>query len=294
MRVTNIMLTNNFLRNMHSNLTRLEETQDRLASGRNIRRPSDNPARVREALLHRSSLGQIEQYVNNLEEAQTWMDVSDGALSNATEVFQRARELAVYGASGTLPQESQKSIAEEVKQLKEQLIMIANTTCAGRYVFGGTRTDQPPYEGGQWKGNEGSISFEIAQGVSFAANCNGKAIFAGSGNAPEVFKVLDDLVKDLETGNTANISQQRIKEIDQVIDNFLAVRGELGAKMNRAEMAVTRYQENEVRQTELLSKVEDADVAQTITELKNQENAYRVTLAAGARIIMPTLIDFLR
>lgn len=318
MRITNIMLTSNFLRNMYVNLKRLEEAQDRLASGKEVRRPSDDPVRVVSSLALRSDLGEAQQYTRNIKDARTWMEVTEGALGNATEVLQRARELALYGANDTMPQESREALAREVEQLKEQLGLIANTTLGGRYIFGGTETLKPPVGEGYkdvwnedampepkyeynvtWQGNDELIEYEIAPNVVIPVNCsNAKKLFHGDliGNEvkPGAIAVLDKLAWFLGENRPGSEISQCIGEIDQVIDEILATRGELGARVNRAEMALDRLQQTEIKQTELLSLAEDADIAEAIMDLKSQENVYRVSLATGARIIMPTLVDFLR
>ncbi|NPV28893.1 MAG: flagellar hook-associated protein FlgL [Firmicutes bacterium] len=318
MRITNIMLTSNFLRNMYINLKRLEEAQDRLASGKEVRRPSDDPVRVVSSLALRSDLGEAQQYTRNIKDARTWMEVTEGALGNATEVLQRARELALYGASDTMPRESREALAREVEQLKKQLGLIANTTLGGRYIFGGTQTNKPPVgetykdvwqeeapEGyvynDSWQGNDKLIEYEIAPNVVIPVNCsNAEKLFHGledkiTGEVkPGAIAVLDKLAWFLGENRPGSEISQCIGEIDQVIDEILATRGELGARVNRAEMALDRLQQTEIKQTELLSLAEDADIAEAIMDLKSQENVYRVSLATGARIIMPTLVDFLR
>ena len=64
--------------------------------------------------------------------------------------------------------------------------------------------------------------------------------------------------------------------------------------MNRLEMVNSRLEDTEVNYTKLLSDNEDVNMAKVIVELTNQENIYRASLAAGARIIQPSLVDFLR
>ncbi|HAA89985.1 MAG TPA: flagellar hook-associated protein FlgL [Peptococcaceae bacterium] len=301
------MLINNFVRNMQINLRRLEQIQDTLASGKKLRRPSDDPVGVVGSLYLRSDLGEYEQYIGNIEDAKTWMEITDSALDNATEVLQRARELALYGANGTLPQESRDALAREVEQLREQLVLIANTTLGGRYIFGGTRTEKPPADSAdpkniQWEGNEENIEYEVAPGVTLPVNCNGKFVFAGiftrengeKVQGPNAFEVLKNLADDLGDPKKIGDIDKVIGEIDEVIDRIIETRGELGARINRAEMALDRMQQQQIKQIELLASAEDADIAETIVDLKAQENVYRVCLATGARIIMPTLIDFLR
>ncbi len=301
MRVTNIMLANNLLRNMQFNMERLAECQDRLSSGKEIRRPSDDPVRVAASLSLRSSLGEIEQYAKNVDDARTWMEVTDDALASAIEILQTARERAVAGANGTLPQASREAIAQEVEQLRDQLMQIANTSLGGRYIFGGTKTDKEPYvkdtldtsviKNIKYQGNTSDIEYEIAPNISVCVNFDGKEVFGDENEG--VFVVLKELYTKLNKDDTAGISAS-IGDIDKLVDNLIARRGELGARENRMEMSADRLAQDQVQQTSLLSQAEDADIAKAIIDLKNQENAYRTTLAAGARIIMPTLIDFLR
>lgn len=292
MRITNSMLTNSLLRNMYTNLRGLERASDRLSSQKKIRRPSDDPVGIVTSLAMRSSLGEVEQFQKNIGDTQSWFEITEAALGNAIDVLQRARELAVYGSTDTVPQESRQALANEVTQLKEQLIQIANTTLGSRYIFGGTRTGEPPYDD-DWKGNEQEIQFQISSGVTIQVNLPGKELFGDENSgAIGALEKLADVLND-ETKSGAEVSSV-IGEIDQVLDSFIAKRGEIGAKTNRMGRALDRLGETEVSVTELLSQAEDADIAKAIIDLKSQENAYRVTLAAGARIVMPTLMDFLR
>lgn len=82
--------------------------------------------------------------------------------------------------------------------------------------------------------------------------------------------------------------------LDKFIDKTLAVRGEIGAKVNRAELILGRIEDDEINLRTLQSKIEDADLAETAIRLMNEENVYRASLQVGARIIQPTLLDFLR
>lgn len=291
MRITNKMLTNNLLRNMYTNLRGLERASDRLSSLKEVRRPSDDPVRVVTSLALRNSLGKVGQYQKNIGDAQSWLEITEGALGNAIDVLQRARELAVNGSTDTVPQESRLALAQEVRQLKEELIQIANTTHGSRYIFGGTRTSEPPYDGG-WKGNDGKIEFLISPEVTIQVNLPGGDLFGDENSgAIGTLEKLADLLED-NTKSGTDVSSV-IGELDQVLDKFIAKRGEIGAKTKRMERALDRLSGTEISVTELLSKAEDADIAKAIIDLKSQENAYRVTLAAGARIVMPTLIDFL-
>lgn len=294
MRVTNGMLIANFMRDLNTNLRNLAKYQHQLASGRKISRPSDDPVAIVHSLRLRSDLGDIGQFLKNVDHALSWLNLTDTALSQAGDILQRARELAVYGANGTLPQESRNALAEEVKQLFDQLVQVGNTTYAGQYIFAGTMTKTAPFDsGGGFSGNSGTKETEIGRNQKIAYNMTGKEVLKPSQDV-DAFQALTNLINHLETGATDQISSTDIAAIDRAIDHLLAVRAEVGARVNRLEMTKSRLDDANINFTDLLAKVEGVDIAQTIMELKNQENVYRAALATGARIIQPTLVDFLR
>ena len=146
MRITNKMMTNSVLTNINVNLHRLDKSQTQLSSGQRINKSSDDPAATAQLMAAKSALQSQEQYRNNMEDAMGWLDATDVALASANEVLQRARELAVYGSNGTLPAQSMAALADEVDNLVGEMMQVANTNYAGRFIFGGSKTTQPPFE----------------------------------------------------------------------------------------------------------------------------------------------------
>ncbi|MDI6631531.1 MAG: flagellar hook-associated protein FlgL [Bacillota bacterium] len=295
MRVTTAMLINTVVRDLEDRLTQMAKRQEELSSGRRINRPSDDPGGVVSALRLRAQLGGNVQYKQNMDDAIAWLSTTDAALREAVGTLQRIREIAVAGSNQTLSAESLEALAKEVAQLKNHLGDVANTSYAGRYIFAGTKTLTPPYDPGTgtWNGTSDILEYEIAPGVTISVNIDGQAVF-DSATLPKVFQVLDDLIINLQNGDAASISNNRIGEIDQNIDNILAVLAEVGARINRLEMAKSRMETTDVDLQNLLAQVEDTDMARALMDLKSQENVYRAALAVGARIVQPSLVDFLR
>lgn len=291
MRVTNQMMINTFRRNLSSSMREMDRLQEQLSSGRQLNRPSDDPVGMTYALRLRTNLKENEQYQQNVSDGLTWLENTDSALNEAGQALQRARELAVYGANSTHSQESRAAIAKEVAQIRQHLEAVANTEVAGRYLFSGTKTTTQPYSAGVWQGNTAVRKYEIGPGVTVPVNVTGAEVFGD--NSDSVFKTLQDLEAKLLAGDTAGVSAQ-IKEVDRWLDKNLTVRAEVGARVNRFQLAQTRLEDGFINFSALQTKVEDIDTAKVITELKMQEEVYRSALAAGARIIQPTLVDFLR
>jgi len=141
MRITNNMIVNNMINNIGKNLARMDKYQQMLATGKKITVPSDDPVVAARALKLRTDVAQIEQYKTNVQDAMSWLEITESAVANVGDILQRARELAVQASSGTTTEEDTKKIKQEVEQLKNQLIKIANSTYAGRYIFSGFKTN---------------------------------------------------------------------------------------------------------------------------------------------------------
>ncbi|GEC91895.1 MULTISPECIES: flagellar hook-associated protein FlgL [Brevibacillus] len=292
-RVTQNMLNNNMMRNLNNSMGIMDKYQEQLSSGRKIAKPSDDPVVAARGMLYRSSLMENNQYQRNATEAQSWLELSDDSMDQATDVLQRVRELLVQSGDASLADDSLIAMGEEIKQLKNQLGSIANATVGGRYIFAGTDTLTAPYQGGDFVNqNTSEIRLEVSKQVYVPINVNGQTIFnKKDADGDNVFKLLDAVVSNLSTGAPAN---DMLEKMDFQMDNLMAERAALGARVNRIELVHARLATEEVNVSGLMSTNEDADVAEVITNLKTQENVHRAALGAGSRIIQPTLLDFLR
>ncbi|MCL2236283.1 MAG: flagellar hook-associated protein FlgL, partial [Defluviitaleaceae bacterium] len=145
MRITNSMTTNRLLMNLNRNANNVDRLFMQLSSGKVIQRPSDNPIIASRALRFRTNVAEVQQHQRNVAQAQSWMEVSEQNLQNTTEILTRTRsELMVQGASGTYTFQNRQSIVRVAELLFQQMKTELNGTFAGRYVFSGFRTNQPP------------------------------------------------------------------------------------------------------------------------------------------------------
>ncbi|MED0686253.1 flagellar hook-associated protein FlgL [Anoxybacillus ayderensis] len=290
MRVTQMMLANNTLRNVSKSYDKLGTYQQQLATGKKIHRPSEDPVVAMKGMHYRTSLTEIEQFQRNLSEAYTWMENSESALGHTTSVLQRARELVVQAKNGTLGPEDRQAIAREIEQLKKDLVQVANTKVAGKYIFNGTKIEQAPVTDGTpptVNNNNDDFMVEVAKGVKLKINVTPNNVFNQG-----LFNTLQQIENELAnpTGSLDNL----LSQLDGHINDVLAERAELGARVNRLELVEQRLSEQQLIAKRMISDNEDADIEKIITELKSQESVHRAALSVGARIIQPTLVDFLR
>lgn len=309
MRITQRMLSNNMLRNMNTSMSYLERLYEQNSTGKKVSKPSQDPVVAVRSLRLNSDIREIKQYERNLATAVKWLDTTDSVLQEVNSIFKTIVEKTTQGANGTLDQTSREAIAQELEQIKEHLGSIANTAVEGRYIFAGTDTDQKPYQGGNFVNtNTGKISVELGKGIFIDINVNGVDIFGYkapstaevdpatgqpiAGTEKNIFEMLDSIVNTLRSEN-GDVDPY----LDQIQDfefHFLKVHSALGATKNRVDLIESRLADQRLATVDHLSREEDADLAEVIMNLNMQENVYRLSLASGARIIQPTLMDFLR
>lgn len=308
MRVTNRMMNNTLLLNLNRGLARLERINNQLGTKKKINRPSDDPVKTGVILRTSTSIRETEQYIRNLDAAVSWLDAADVILQDVVSVIHRAKELAVAGASTHLDETARQALADEIAQLHDNLLQLANSTHGGRYLFAGQHTDKKPFSGGGVTGDrindvtflmsltddETKIEFEIAPGITIDVN----VISYNPDDNPQeglfmpIFNALQELYGELvdDTGDP----DIPLQDLDNSLDNVLRKISELGGKQNRVELARERMLDLQLSLTRILSEEQDLDYAEAIMELKMEEFAYRTALAVGARIIQPSLVDFLR
>lgn len=302
MRITNNMLINNMLSNLNTNLSRMNKYQNQLATGKKISLPSDDPIVASRALKLRTDVAEIEQYQRNVDDATSWMEITETTLAQMGEVMHRVRELTVQGGNGTSTPEDLDKARQEIEQLKVQITHLANTTYAGRYIFSGYKTDKPLMdENGVFLidiANSEQINYEIGIGDDININVTGSDLFnngtnAAIADASSLIGTFDALIAALEAGDHSAVGST-LSQIDTDMNNILRVRSGVGARMNRLELTANRLGDDQINFTKLMSKNEDVDMAEAIMNLQNEENVYRASLSAGAKVIQPSLIDFLR
>lgn len=297
MRITNKTMNNNLLRNLQSGLQRMDKYNQQLATGRKVQLPSDDPVAASSIMRLRGSLNETEQYLKNVDAGISWLEATDSVLGEVTTVLHRARELSIYGASDTLEDSSREALAREVEQLYDNVIQLANSTHGGKYLFSGQKTTTRPFVhpgsndplvAPDFEGDNAQIAQEIAAGSKLGVSIDGEETFM------PIFGALADIYNNLMAGNTSELGEDNLGDLDTALDSLLTSRSEVGAKVNRLELAGERLTDLKLNLSKLHSNVADVDVAETIMHLKSEENVYQTALSVGARIIQPSLVDFLR
>jgi flagellar hook-associated protein 3 FlgL len=291
MRVTQNMLATNTLRNISSSYEKLGTLQNQLSSGKKITKPSDDPVVAVKGMGYRSQLAEVDQFQRNLSELHTWMDTSDAGMEQANSALQRIRELVVQGNSDTLTDSDRQSIADEVKQLKSDLVNTANTQVSGKYIFHGSDVATKPVIDGDpptvATNPVTNYKVEVSSGVYLQANVDPAKSFN-----QDLFTTVNDIQNAME--NDPSKLNDLLGKLDGVMNTMSSERSNLGARTNQLDMVENRLSQQSDLATQVLSDNEDAQIEQVITDLTTQESVHRAALSVGSQIIQPTLMDFLK
>lgn len=145
MRITHNMMYSTMTQNMNNILSDYMNTGIQMSTQKRVNNPSDDPTGMVQILNYRASIAANETYINNSQEASSWLASTDGALQQAQTILTRVTELAEQAATGTISPENRMQISSELNQLFEQLINIANTEYNGTHMFAGHKTEGPAY-----------------------------------------------------------------------------------------------------------------------------------------------------
>jgi len=294
MRISNLGVQDRLLQHVQTATSRLIETQERLASGRRINRPSDDPFATARALQAQSQLDNVGQRIRTADLAITELSVVETQLNSLGQVLTRVQELAVQADSAALNGDARNQIATEVDQLINEVLSIANTSYSGRRIFGGHQgvapfdPDNPAYPTAvAFQGDAGQVLREIGDGETVAVNLDGAPLFDG---------IFDSLIafRDALRANDRTAINTAASDISREIDTVLTARGEVGARMRRLESAWERLVDEELSLRTLISSLEEVDITSEVVELQMRDTAFQAALSATGRSLGRSLMDFLR
>jgi flagellar hook-associated protein 3 FlgL len=310
-RVTEKVISNNTMNNLQYSMQKLQNLQSQLSSGRQIQKPSDDPSGAVSAMGLRASQKRTEQYSRNASDGLGWLGTADTTLTSALESISKIRQLVLSGANGTADSSSRNAIAQEIKTAREGLIGLANTTYLNRPIFAGTAAPNaqtppvPTYDAsGNYNGNDGTVMRTVGPGATVQVNFDGPSVW-GDPAVDTLWKSLDDIQAHLESGDQADVNkltnaynngtamESDLDRLDKLTQNIQNRLSEIGARYHRVEAMQTRADDSMLTIQTNLSNIENIDLPKTIVDLQLQQTAYQAALAATAKVIQPSLVDFL-
>lgn len=296
-RVTQQTIQHSALAGLQANLGRVSDLQARMSSGKKITKPSDDPSGSARTMALRADKAAATQATRNADDGIAWLGTTDNAMQSSITALRRARDLTVQAASsGSVGASSREAIATEIDGIRDQLLDLANTTVQGRAVFAGTTGDGKAFDDGTsatpyaWHGTAGAtVERRLSPDATVRVDSDGSAAF-GNGST-SVFAMLDSLSADLRGGVEVS---GRLSDIDTKLNGMLSQVANVGIRYKQVDDARTAITAKIQDTKSNISGIEDIDLAETIMELNMQQVAYQGALGSAAKVLQPTLMDFLR
>lgn len=305
MKVTQETAYSSLLNYIERSSSRLQDLRGEAASGKRINRASDDPALIRSVLDTRTQIKASDRYLKISDIAMSRLQVLDGQLDTAEGIMTRAKEISVAAINESASAQDRIFIADELRNLREQLLNVANHKYDGRYVFSGYREDtaafsaNPAYPATStspylYDGDSGEFKLEIAPGEQVGVNIPGDELFlgAGSGSGVDLFATLDSMEQALRADDSAAASGI-LDSLEAGADQVRELRSEKGLDAAGVDTAKAQMEVARADFQQILSRYQDADFAEVITNMTKEEAALEAAMNVTSRVSRLSILDFL-
>ncbi|MBP5296021.1 MAG: flagellar hook-associated protein FlgL [Bacteriovoracaceae bacterium] len=298
---------------------KLEDLQMKGATLKKITRPSDNPVANVESLTIQSSTKDNQQYMRNINNALVYLNLSEETLGQITEILGKAKDIAIAQSSDLYGPQARANVAQEVAQLRQQLLALSNKRLGNRYIFAGHATLKPPFDHqGNYHGDSGHINVEISKDFFIPINLTGEEVFYNSRLASEIpfdpwqelqtggmnrpldlnfhhniFTLLETLQTALEN-NQARQIQDLLEPLDAAAAKIISLRTKVSALASSVDYAQNAIEGENLHHAERNSKLVDADIAEIFSDLSKQQQVLRTSYQTAKTSLNQSLLDFIR
>ncbi len=296
MRITQNMITASSVNRLEANREKFNRSQQVLASGKRVLKPSDDPAASKSILRFRTRSASVTQYRDNIAAGQSRLEVADDSLEMVDKLLHQARSIAVEYPAG-YDDDTRQTAADAVRDIYDQVKDMANMRHGDQYIFAGHQSDSPPVSrddayNATWSGDGGDVRTVIGDGIQASLNAGGENPFR-TDDGTLVFDTLRNIIDGLEAGDPDAVAAE-VDALDRSITQVRDVQGKYAATYDRLQTTDVHLQKELMNVKTLLADTEQADLNQAAVELQLQQIAYESALSATSKIVPQTLLDFLK
>ncbi len=314
--------------------SRLENLQMQNSTLKKLNKPSDDPVGSSKILEMRTDKVNNDQFQTNAKFAQSFLENTDAALEDLSEVVMRAKEIAIgQSSSASSTKETRLGVAEEVGQLFQRAVSTANKRIGDRYLFGGFQNGSQPFDAdGNYTGDDGEMMLEIGREVFIGMNIPGVSVFNTNPDSStdrfqlEQRKIEQNLepkdeparrlaseqmidhsdspnvnlfeeLKSLRVGlltGDQTVIRGTLDRFDDLLAKVVSTRSKIGSRIQGIQGNINTLERHNVTNAQLSSNIEDADMTQIVSDMAREETVFKSSLASSKHLIQPTLLDFLR
>ncbi|HEY3277225.1 MAG TPA: flagellar hook-associated protein FlgL [Syntrophorhabdaceae bacterium] len=297
MRVTDNYKFESFKNSVLTLQKKLQRNQDQVSSQKKILAPSDDPVGTSQYIQLTAQQGRNEQYVKTLDRLTTLSGMWETAETNIADVLTQAKQLAVNMASDTVDAETRKSAVSEVEGMMEQLVTIGNSSISGTYIFGGKKTDLPPFTLDKatytvtYNGTSDVPQVNVAAGQTVNLGMAGNKVF-GSGTA-DIFTALKDMRTALINNDRTGI-QHSLDTVDAAVNLTSNNLSYIGTYSRNIENLGSLTGDNTLQLQTNISKLMDVDMISALSDYNLLSTAYETALTVMGKMQSLNILNYLK
>jgi flagellar hook-associated protein 3 FlgL len=308
MRISTLNAYDNSVAVLQKRQQALSDSQVQLTSGKRVLRASDDPSAAARAEREMAAMSRADSRMRALNAGRESMQLTETALGDAVELSQQAREKMVAAGNGTYSDPERKIIADALRDLRTQLLGVANRADgAGRSLFGGQGNTGEPFAdapgGVTYQGTEGQL--QAAAGEPMPLTTDGRAVWLQTDDpvvAGSKMSIFDALQKTIDALNTpgqtptqvAQTVSEGISRIDATTTTLSSWRSHAGDALNQADGISSRLSQAKLDAQTNRSDAEDLDMVAAISDFQSQQTGYSAALKTYATVQHMSLLDYLR
>jgi len=295
MRVTANSTAYSALYNLQQGRKLLDSITEKIASGLNVNRPSDDPVATNLILTTNNRLKNIEQYSSNVTKTNTFLNVTSTALQGISDTLTQAKSLVDTITNGSSDATTRENVVSQLTSLREQLVDYGNTDYQGQYVFSGSSTSTKPFSrtvgDATYSGNTTVNSIEIDSSSTEDMNITGDRVLTSTSGV-NILSTIDNLISAVSSNDTSAI-QAGAKDLETGFDQVTNLQTEVASRLTRLESVSSMLSTNKSTLENIISNTQTADTTTLAVELSLQETAYEASLSATSKILGLSLLDYM-
>lgn len=276
----------------------LNTSVEQLASGQRVALPSDDPTAAAADLASLASSSSVDSYTRNGDAVLSQVHMADSALSSVISELNQAVSLGTQGADGTMNSADRASIATQVQSILSEVVSQANTTFNGVSLFAGTAgvteafaADSSSATGYTYQGNDGLNSAMIGSNLQVNVNVPGDQIFTNSNG--NVLGSLQQLVSALNSGAASDIGAA-VAAVNTAITNVSQQRVIYAGTVKQIDGQESYLSQETISLTAQQQSLTGIDMATAVTNMTQAQIAHSAVLAAAAKVLPTSLLDYLK
>jgi flagellar hook-associated protein 3 FlgL len=279
------------------NANELAARQREVSTGRRIHSPSDDPSGTASAIGERAEMAVTDRYRQAADSVVSRLSVVDSALSELADQTTAAKVAAMSAQGSIVSPMQREAAASRLEGIRDAVLSAMNTQFRGTYLFAGNEATTRPYERiagaiTAYQGGDAPIMVDVDRQTAVAVGMAGDAIMQGS-DSEDLFAVLDGLIAAARSGDSDAL-QTGIDALGRATGRIASAQAHVGTDLADVDAHKQQLDTRRLGSVARLSSLEDANLAESISNMTKADTAYRAALGAVSATQQLSLLDYLK